>query len=551
MAVRDEPLAGLAGTDRRLLAGFGALAAIGVLLGGALLGLALAGGGDLAAALAAFDPYLARVARFTLWQAALSTILSVLPGMMVARALSRHPAFLGRTLLLRLFAVPFALPAIVAALGILTLYGRAGLFSGVPLSLSGGTWTGIYGLSGILLAHVFFNLPLSARMFLASLDTVPADQWRLASQLGMGQWALFRLVEWPVMRAALPAVAGLVFMLAITSFTIVLTLGGGPQASTLEVAIYQALRFDFDPARAVALTALQVLLTGAALAVLRRLGANLAGDAGLSVGRRIRRDTTPAASAIDAAMIGLAAAFVVGPMLATLIAGLRSDLARLLGEPIFWRATVTSVVLAALAAGLATLLSLCLAAARRALAKGRGPRAGGLFAELADTGAGLVLVVPPVVIGAGWFILLSQTGADVFVWAPAMVVAVNAVMAMPFSLNAIRPAYDAAGDRYDRLAAQLGMVGLDRLRLVDWPLLRPVLATGFAFAMALSLGDLGVIALFGSESVQTLPYLLLGRLGSYRTADAAGLAMLLGLLCLALMAFSDRLGSVRGERTLG
>jgi len=72
------------------------------------------------------------------------------------------------------------------------------------------------------------------------------------------------------------------------------------------------------------------------------------------------------------------------------------------------------------------------------------------------------------------------------------------------------------------------------------------LATGFAFAMALSLGDLGVIALFGSDSIQTLPYLLLARMGSYRTADAAGLALLLGMVCLALVLATDRLG--REER---
>ena len=73
-------------------------------------------------------------------------------------------------------------------------------------------------------------------------------------------------------------------------------------------------------------------------------------------------------------------------------------------------------------------------------------------------------------------------------------------------------------------------------------MLRRPLMTGAAFAMALSLGDLGVIALFGSDSVQTLPYLLLGRMASYRTDDAAGLALLLGLLCLALVFFADRFG---------
>ena len=58
--------------------------------------------------------------------------------------------------------------------------------------------------------------------------------------------------------------------------------------------------------------------------------------------------------------------------------------------------------------------------------------------------------------------------------------------------------------------------------------------------MALSLGDLGVIALFGSDAVQTLPYLLLSRMSSYRTQDAAGLALLLAILCLGLMMLVDR-----------
>src|SRR5690606_24135765 len=124
-------------------------------------------------------------------------------------ALSRHPAFAGRALILRLFALPLALPAIVAALGILALLGRAGLIA----PLWGPGWPGIYGLSGILIAHVFFNLPLATRLLLEALETVPADQWRLAAQLGMNARSTFHLIEWPAMRRALPGVAGLVFML--------------------------------------------------------------------------------------------------------------------------------------------------------------------------------------------------------------------------------------------------------------------------------------------------------------------------------------------------
>ena len=532
-------------SDRRVVAGIAGLAAVGVLIGGAFAGLIAEGARDSAGALSAFDAYLFRVVRFTLWQAMLSTLLSVVPAILVAHALARHPQFPGRGLILRLFALPLALPAIVAAMGVLALLGRAGLFADMLTAATGQRWQGIYGLSGILVAHVFFNLPLAARLLLQSLETVPTDQWRLAAQLGMGAGSTFRLVEWPALRAALPGVAGLVFMLCVTSFTIVLTLGGGPRATTLEVAIYQALRFDFDPGRAVTLTALQIGLTAIAVLALTRLGADIAADANLPVAPRRPAVAGAGERLINAAAIAAALAFVAGPLAAVVVSGLGADLARLARDPAVHAATTTSLVLALMAGLLAVALALSLAMARRTIeqTRPRGSRPGALERML-DTGAGFVLVVPPIVVGAGWFVLLRHTG-QVFSAAPFMVVAVNAVMAMPFAIRAIRPAYDAASARHERLCASLGISGWNRLRLIDWPSLRRPAATALAFAMALSLGDLGVIALFGSDAVQTLPYLLLSRMGSYRTADAAGIALLLGLLCLALMLVVDRARSTR------
>ena len=530
----------------RLLPGLVSLGAVAALVGGAFAGLIAEGARDWDGALSAFDGYMFRVARFTLLQAGLSTLLSVVPALAVARALSRHPAFPGRGLILKLFAVPLALPAIVAAMGVLALFGRAGIFAPVLSLLYDGGWPGIYGLSGILVAHVFFNLPLATRLFLEALDTVPTDQWRLASQLGMGASASFRLIEWPVLRAAMPGIAGLVFMLCITSFTIVLTLGGGPAASTLEVAIYQALRFDFDPARAVALTFMQIVLTLAVVIVLTRLGANVTGDANLAVARRRPVAIGSVERTFNALSILLALFLVAGPMAAIVLSGLKADLFRLIGEAGFHRALITSLVLAVLSASLAATTAWSLAAARWAASRRRRRASGdpGLIERVLDTGASSVLVVPPIVIGAGWFVLLRHV-ADVFAIAPVMVATVNAVMAMPFALRAIRPAHDTAATRHDRLCESLGVSGWNRLRLIDWPVLRRPLATGFAFAMALSLGDLGVIALFGSDALKTLPYLLYERMGSYRTADAAGLALLLGLFCLTLILVADWLGRER------
>jgi thiamine transport system permease protein len=112
-------------------------------------------------------------------------------------------------------------------------------------------------------------------------------------------------------------------------------------------------------------------------------------------------------------------------------------------------------------------------------------------------------------------------------------------MAIPYASRILAPALAEAAQSHDRLCASLGISGWNRFRRIDWPALKRPLGLAFAFAMALSLGDLGAIALFGSESVRTLPLLLLQRMSSYRTADAAGLAGLLALLCLGLMWAAD------------
>lgn len=523
----------MARRDGSLTAGNAALALIGLVAGGAAAGLFLAGLADPAGAIDAFDARLAGVIGFTALQALLSTTLSVGLAAPLALALNRHAEFPGRAVLLRLFALPMALPAIVAALAVLALFGRAGLLAAIWPAMGGGEWPGVYGLPGILIAHVFFNLPLATRLLLAALSAAPANHYRLAAQLGMGEASVFRFVEWPVLRAALPGVAMLVLMLCLTSFTIVLLIGGGPAATTLEVEIYQALRFDFDPARAGALVLAQVALTGlvAAFAGAREYRA----DNSAAMSRRPARRPPAAFAIADAGFIAAAALFVIAPLAAMAVSGAHADFGRLAGEASVRRALATSLGLGALAGLIAVAAALALASARKTLADRAAPSAAAY-----GRAAMLILVIPGAALGAGWFLLVNRF-ADPGQFAIPVVVAVNAVMATPFAFNALRPVHDSGRDRHDRLCAGLGIAGWNRLRLVDGPILARPLASAFAFAFALSLGDLGVIALFGSDAIQTLPWLTLTRMGDYRVDDAAGLALILGFVALAAMALSDRL----------
>ena len=523
------------------MAAWGASLFLVLLAAGAFLPLAVmalpGAGGDIAQALS--DPVIWRSLRFTLVQAALSTGLSLLFAVPVAAALHEFRGFPGRGLILRLFALPLALPQIVAVLAIVGLYGERGALSRLAEGAGLG-FPSIYGLTGILIAHVFFNMPLAVRIVLGGMASMPAEYDRLAHQLGMGFSARFRHVAWPFMRPALMSAASLIFMLCVTSFTVVLTLGGGPRATTLEVAIYQALTFDFDVARAVLLALIQVGVTAFAFMLLTRAGGGV--SAGLTIGalRPFAVSRTTAGQVAAALTVGIGVLFVLSPFAVIVWRGLAADYAGLAGQAGVRRALVTSLALGTFAATLSVLLGLAFASgmARKASVRrfsGRPAGAERLFGQLSS----LILVVPPVVIAAGWFVVLRRF-ADVYAAAPVMVVTINAAMAVPFAIRLLLPAALSAAERYDRLCRQLGLAGLDRLRLVTWPLLRRAILLAFAFSLALSLGDLGVIAIFGSQDVQTLPYLILQRMGSYRTQDAAGLALILCVMTMALMMIADR-----------
>ena len=148
------------------------------------------------------------------------------------------------------------LPVLVAVFGLLSVYGRAPGWRRCAAGWAS-SMASPYGLQGILLAHLFFNPPLATRL-LQALENIPVEQRQLAAQLGMNGWQQFRFVEWPALRRQILPSGALIFMLCFASFATVLSLGGGPQATTIELAIYQALSYDYDLGRAAMLALIQL-----------------------------------------------------------------------------------------------------------------------------------------------------------------------------------------------------------------------------------------------------------------------------------------------------
>ncbi len=471
--------------------------------------------------------------RFTITQALISAALSVLGAIPVARALARR-RFAGRGFVIALLGAPFILPVIVAVLGLVAAFGQNGIINSALQALGLPT-VSLYGFHGVILAHVFYNLPLATRLILQGWLAVPGEKMRLAGSLNFAPRDIQRHIEWPMLRETAPGAFLVIFLLCLTSFAVALAVGGGPRATTVELAIYQAFRFDFDLGKAALLALVQFGLCACVGLVAFWIALPQTAMAGLD-GVQRRWDADGLALRIqDCAAIGLACLFLIGPMTLVLWGGVPA-LIDLPGT--VWRAAGTSIAIALVSMA----LTLCLSLSLVMWAEGGG-RAGRALGE--GIGA-LALAASPLVMGTGLFILIFPF-ANPQDLALSVTIAVNAAVSVPFAVRVLAPALRELEASYGALADSLALSGWARLRWLILPRLRRPLGFAAGLSAALSMGDLGVITLFSQQGNETLPLAMYQLMGAYRLDQAAGAALLLVLLSFGLFWAFDRGGRVNAD----
>lgn len=510
MARSAQPISGRAGIVA------GTLVVAAVLL--AFLGIGLR-----AEASAGFGAAEWQAIRFTVVQSVLSASISVVLAIPLARALARRD-LPGRQMLITLLGAPFILPVIVAVLGLLAVFGRNGWVNAAFGTL-GLPPVSIYGLHGVVLAHVFFNLPLATRLLLQGWQSIPAERFRLAAQLSLSPWVTFRTIEVPLLIRILPGAAALIFVICLTSFAVALTLGGGPRATTIELAIYQAFRFDFDLSKAALLSVIQLVLAGGAAVLALWIIPQISLTGGMD--RPVQRwDGHGGLQRFgDGVAILLGAGFLLLPLFSVAVSGL-------IGLPevpaSVWRAALTSLWVAGIS--VCVLLAVAL------------PLAGwiAIHARGSVEAIGLLgLSASPLMIGTGWFILINPI-ADPVSLSLLVTAVVNALMALPFALRIMVPGIREALQSHGRLCMILNMTGWATWRWVILPRALPQIGFAAGLTGALSIGDLGVIALFSDPDRTTLPLQMYRLMGAYKTEAAAGAALILLAMALGIFWSFDR-----------
>ncbi len=216
------------------------------------------------------EPDARHALKLTLLVAAIAVPVNALFGLAAGWALGKF-RFPGRSLVLTLVDLPFAVSPVVAGLVFVLLFGRTG-FLGPWLADRG--LEVIFAVPGIVLATVFVTFPFVAREVVPLMQSQGTDEEEAARVLGAGFFTTFLRVTLPNVKWALLYGIVLCTARAVGEFGAVSVVSGHVRGATNTLPLHVEALYDeyaFQGAFAAAsLLTLVALATMAAKAVLAR-----------------------------------------------------------------------------------------------------------------------------------------------------------------------------------------------------------------------------------------------------------------------------------------
>jgi len=490
---------------------------------------------------------------FTFWQAALSTLLTLLVGLPAAYLFS-HFDFKGREALRLLSLLPFILPTVVVAACFNTLLGPRGWLNlGLMalLNLSEPPIHMLQSLPAILLAHVFYNTAIIIRLVGSAWSRLDKKLVYAAQMLGANPWQAFREVTLPLLLPAITGASLLVFLFDFTSFGVVLMLGG-PQFATLEVEIYTQALYMLNLRLAAVLSLVQLACTLLVAWLQSRVSQLRYGKAALSAERANLRPPRGAAEKTFTVVMTIILVLLILTPLISLITRSFVTLEAARGErgqvqtgftlryyqelfqnrtgSLFYvppiMAVRNSLVYAALTVVIAIVLGLL-----GTYALNQPWKANRIFEPFFM----LPLGASAVTLGLGFLVTFRQPAWSVLPF-PLLIPIAHALVALPMVVRTLLPALRSIPSSLRQAASTLGADGRRVFCEVDLPLLLRPLLVSMVFAFTISLGEFGASSFLSSPQTPTIPvaiYRYISQPGALNYGQALAMSSLLLMVCAA------------------
>ncbi len=503
------------------------------------------------------DQYYVRIILFTLFQAFVSMVCSLLIGLPGAYILS-HYRFFGKNFVKALTTIPFVLPSILVVLGFVLFFGNNGILNRVAMYIlhaESPPFTILSSFKAIILAHTFYNFPICMRLVAASWEKIPSSLQEAAQTLGASRMKVFSSITLPALTPGLLASAVMIFMFCFMSFGVILVLGGGPRFTTLEVEVYRLARIKIDLAAASRLAVVQLLISPAILYVFLKVQRG-----GITSNKPQARQYRPLRNTLGSAhgiLILLYLFFVVVVLISPIVSVIAQSFLKKsgwmgIGTPsLYWytyifsphmtnaiavplRAILNSFMFACSSSALSLMISVLIAyvfSKRKA-------------AHMFETLFMLPMGVSSIVLALG-FVQISRILPDNLMVSWFAVVGVHTIVSYPFVLRSVQTGFAQLTQTMEEAAASLGAKPFRRFLTVELPVLASGISAGAVFAFAISMGEMNGTLIVAGQDFITIPILMYRFIGSYNFHAACALGTLLMILCFCAFFALDRLGGIK------
>jgi thiamine transport system permease protein len=485
---------------------------------------------------------------FTFYQAALSTLLTLLLGLPSAYLFARYE-FRGKAVLRALTAIPFMLPTVVVASSFSAIFGPRGLFSLLFPASSFILQPSPFLL--ILLAHVFYNTTIVIRVVGHALASLDPKLEQAARSLGADSFRVWWNLTFPLLRPSLLAATLLVFLFDFTSFGVILLLGGS-QYATIEVEIYlRVLRLPNLPLAGL-LSVIQLICTIIFSVIYSYFSSRSTTQ--LAPRSTVRKPNTLREKILITSFTLLLMSFFLLPLSALPFRsffrleadrGQRGDVqygfttdyySELFinrRDSVFYvppiRATLNSLGYA----GATVLISLLFGfPAAFALAKPT------RLEKILDPVIMLPLGSSAVMLGLGFIISYGK-----YLASPLLVPFAHTLVALPFVIRTLQPAIASIPQRLRQAASSLGASPWDVWKAIDFPILRRATLAAATFAFTISLGEFGATLLISRPEYPTIPVAIerfLSQPGGLNYGQAMAMATILMVLTITSILLIER-----------
>lgn len=500
---------------------------------------------------------------FTIFQAGLSTALTILVGLPLAYFFGTY-AFRGKNIIRLLITLPFILPTVVVAVAFNSIIGPRGILNIILMqifSLSQPPLQVMNTLSAILLAHVFYNSAVIIRLVSSAIEQLDPHLDQVSRVLGASPWKNFWKVIFPLIKPALGSAALVVFLFDFTSFGVILMMGGA-QLITLEVEIYFQTMQLLNLPLAAWLSVIQLVCT-IILTILI-----LSGGGGLPVPIKPRTSHIayrPVRYCWERVYFGLVLTVMIFlftiPLLSLTLRSIM-DLQTAGGKgsnglgltfnfyrelfvnrqqslfyvpPVFalgnsMRYALAASVIALLFGSLA-----CFALQSRSI-----------WGKVLNPFFMLPMGTSAVTLGLG-FILTFGSLPNARNFYPILIPITHSLVALPFVVRTLQPALASIPDTLRQAAASLGASPWKVWSKVELPLISRAMLVAALFSFAISLGEFGATAFLSRPDLPTLPvaiFRFLGQPGALNYGQAMAMATILMLVCALVMFLVDKLSAI-------